>query len=89
MGSNRMENLLLPEHLIQKLEDIARQENRNVVEIITTMIEKYEQKTPSQQESDNAFKAIFGIYDDDITDMSTTVRETLQKYYQEKYGRPD
>lgn len=34
-------------------------------------------------------EAIMGIFDDDITDMSTTVRKTMHKYYQEKYDRPD
>jgi hypothetical protein len=34
-------------------------------------------------------EAIVGILDVDITDMSTTVRETLDEYYWKKYGGSD
>lgn len=83
-----MANLLLPEQLVHKLEDIARQENREVVDVLTSMIEKYTPETPEEEKGPD-WSVILGIGDEDITDMSTTVRETLQKYYQEKYGRPD
>lgn len=83
-----MANLLLPEQLIHKLEDIARQENRPVEEVISSMVEKYTPETPAEERGPD-WSMILGIGDEGITDMSTTVRETLQKYYQEKYGRPD
>ena len=86
-----MANLLLSEQLIHKLEDIARRENRPVEEVVSSMVEKYEPQTPSrkQEASDAALDAIVGVFDDEITDLSTTVRETLHKYYQDKYGRTD
>jgi hypothetical protein len=84
-----MVTLVLPEHLVHKLEDIARRENCPIEEVVASMVEKYEPQLPSQKASDDALDAIAGVFDDDITDLSTTVRETLQKYYQEKYGRPD
>jgi len=37
----------------------------------------------------DSFDAIIGIFDDDITDLSTTVRETMNTYYAGKYDRPD
>ncbi len=84
-----MVTITLPEELAQRIEEIAQQENRSIVDVVASMVEKYELQIPSQEQSDQAFAAIFGIYDDDVTDMSTTVRETLQKYFQEKYGRTD
>jgi|GEM_PF-6416149 hypothetical protein len=34
-------------------------------------------------------EAILGIFDDDVTDMSVTVRETIDAYYQEKLEQHD
>lgn len=34
-------------------------------------------------------EAFVGLFDSDITDASTTARETLNAYYQSKHGRPD
>ena len=84
-----MMNIALPDELAKRLEEIAQRENRPVENVVASMIEQYALPTASQQSSDAAFEALFGIYDDDITDLSATVRETLQKYYQEKYGRSD
>ena len=84
-----MATITLPEELAQRIEEIAQQEHRSVVETVASMVEKYKPRLLSQEASDAALDAIVGVFDDDITDLSTTVRETLHKYYQEKYGRPD
>jgi metal-responsive CopG/Arc/MetJ family transcriptional regulator len=84
-----MVNITLPDHLAAQLEEIAQREKRSVTDIVVSMIEQYEPKPVSQEESDTAFDSIFGIYDDDVTDMSTSVRETLKDYFEKKYGRPD
>ena len=84
-----MMNIALPDELAKRLEEIAQRENRPVENVVASMIEQYASLTTSQKSSDTAFEALFGIYDDDITDISSTVRETLQKYYQEKYGSSD
>jgi hypothetical protein len=82
-----MMNITLPKELAEQLEAITMRENRPVEDVVASMIEQYEPHAPSQEESDAAFEALVGIYDDDITDMSTTVRETLNRYFQDKYGR--
>jgi hypothetical protein len=84
-----MINIQLPDEIARRLEIVARLENRSVEEVVASMVEQYTPQPYSQAESDAAFEAIFGIFDDDVTDMSTTVRETLHKYFQEKYGDSD
>jgi len=83
-----MATITLPEELAQRIEEIAQQEHRPVEEVVASMVEKYTPET-SIEEKGPDWSMILGIGDEDVTDMSTTVRETLQKYYQEKYGRPD
>lgn len=84
-----MVTINLPEELAQQLEAIAQRENRPVEDVVAAMITKYEPEAESQQKKDAAFKAIFGIYDDDINDMSTTVSETLKQHFRDQDGRTD
>jgi len=37
----------------------------------------------------DALDAIIGIIDTDLTDLSTTVRETMAQHYRQKYGSTD
>ncbi len=62
-----MMHITLPEELAEQLEAIARRENRRVEDVVASMIEQYEPPAPAQEESDAAFEALFGIYDDDVT----------------------
>lgn len=75
-----MVNIVLPDHLAQQLEEIAQRENRPVAEVIENMMQHYT-LIPSSDEKPPDWDSIIGIYDDDVTDMSTSVRETLQAYY--------
>jgi metal-responsive CopG/Arc/MetJ family transcriptional regulator len=84
-----MVTINLPEELAQQLEAIAQRENRPVEDVVASMITKYEPQSASQQEKDAAFEAMFGIYDDDISDMSTTVSETLKQHFRDRDGRTD
>jgi hypothetical protein len=52
------------------------------------MLEQSKATETGQPEIVPNWDMILGIYDDDVTDMSTTVRETLKEYYQKKYGNP-
>lgn len=81
-----MVSLNLPENVMAHLDEIARQENRDVIEVIENMITQY---SPRSAKKPVDWSLILGISDSDITDMSTSVRETLDKYYQQKYGNPD
>jgi len=83
-----MVTIPLPEALAQRIEAIAQQEHRSIVDVMTSMVEKYQPEPPTEEQGPD-WSMILGIGDENITDMSTTVRETLQKYFQEKYGRTD
>jgi hypothetical protein len=84
-----MTDITLSDELAKRLEALARREKRSVVDVIAAWVEENEAKLETEQNEYDPITSIIGIYDDDITDMSTTVRETLQKYYQEKYGDSD
>jgi len=84
-----MINIMLPDEIARQIEAVAKLENRPIEEVVASMVRQYTPQPYSQEGSDAAFEAIFGIFDDDVTDMSTTVRETLHKYFQDKYGDSD
>lgn len=84
-----MASIFLSDDIVKRLEAAAQRENLTVSELLTDMLDQHILRTASQDEADAAFKSIIGIYDDDVNNMSTTVRETLQKYFQDKYGDPD
>jgi hypothetical protein len=81
-----MVSINLPESVKAHLDEIAQRENRDVVEVIENMITQY---TPRSAKKAIDWSLILGISDSEITDMSATVRETLDKYYQQKYGNSD
>lgn len=76
------------ERFAQRLRDLAAQDNAPLETVLWQMLETY---TASRQHtpSDEAFEAMAGMFKDDVTDMSTTVPETMEAYYREKYGNPD
>jgi hypothetical protein len=77
-------NVALPDELARGLEEIARRENRPLAEVIASMVEQY--AVPPAEEMDDFVDPIIGIFDDDVTDLSTTVRETMDDYWRKKYG---
>jgi hypothetical protein len=80
-------NVTLPDELARRLEEIARRENRPLAEVIASMVEQY--AVPPAEEMDDFVDPIIGIFDDDVTDLSTTVRETMDDYWRKKYGGTD
>lgn len=65
------------EALFERLKAVAEQENRSVESVLATLLEFYTVKA-------EALRAMDGMFDDDITDLSTTVRETMYRFYKEK-----
>ncbi len=84
-----MADIILPEQLIRQIEAIAEREKRSVTEILASMLEQYKSPTTEENEEPDPIDKVIGIYDDDITDMSTTVRETMKKIFQDKDDRSD
>lgn len=77
-----MTQLIIEHTLAKRLLDLARRENRPVEEVLASMLETY----TAQAE---AFDAMKGAFDDDVSDLSTTVRETMDAFYRTKHGRSD
>jgi len=79
----------LPEDVVAHLDEIARRENRNVAQIVETMLNQYDPKNSEDLKQIGDWSLILGISDAEIDDMSTSVRETLADFYQQKYGNSD
>ncbi len=90
-----MTTLIIEDELAAQLNEIAADENRPVTEVLRSLLDLYS-ALPKHSEShtavmnaNEALAAMDGMFDDDIADLSTTVRETMSAYYQKKYGDSD
>jgi len=77
-----MVELRIDDALARKLEAIAKREQRPVIDVLHTMIEQYDARAV-------ALETFIGALDDDVSDVSMTVRETMEQHYQQKYDNPD
>lgn len=85
-----MTTLSIKDDLAAELENLSVQENRSLDDVVRSMLEIYKALPESPHNpSNDALDAMLGMFDDDVTDMSSTVRETMDAYYRQKYGRPD
>ena len=81
-------SLILPDDLAQQIEHIAEQERRSPIEVIQSWLEHY-QSTPSRPIENDPLDKITGIFSDNISDMSDSVRSTLSEFYRKKYESTD
>ncbi len=84
-----MVNISLPDDVAQALTELAETQHRPIADVVAEMLNLYKHEEIQQSLPDSAFESIIGVFDDDITDLSTTTRETLQQVIQDKYGRSD
>jgi hypothetical protein len=90
-----MTTLIIEDEIAAKLTEIAADENRPVTAVLESLLElysslpKHSQTTIDSMTADEALAAMEGMIDDDITDLSTTVRKTMTAYYKKKYGDSD
>jgi hypothetical protein len=75
-----MSQVVIEHDLAERLQEIARRENRPVEAVLASLLDLYAAQS-------GALEALDGAFDDDVTDLSTTVRETMSGYYEKKYGR--
>lgn len=75
-----MAQLTIEEGLAERLKDVARQENRPVEEVLASLLDLYAAQSDS-------LDAMDGMFEDDVSDLSATVRDTLDTYYKREYGR--
>jgi hypothetical protein len=90
-----MTNLTISDDIVTRLQRIASEENRPVEAVLRSLLELYTalpkvDETPfTTLSSEAALAAMDGMLDEDVTDLSATVRETMDAYYRKKYGNPD
>ncbi len=75
-----MSQVVIEHDLAERLQEIARREGRPVEAVLASLLELYAARS-------EALTALDGAFDDDVTDLSTTVHETMSGYYEKKYGR--
>jgi len=98
-----MTNLIVDDELAKRLAAIADRERRPLNDVLRAMADDYEtlhhvplndkpneeQPASLREEAIEELRSMAGMFDDDITDLSTTVRETLHEYFRKKYDNPD
>ncbi len=77
--------MTLLEDLTQRLQTIAEREGRSPEAILQELLDAYEQR-PSGEAPKDPLENFIGAFDDDVTDLSTTVRETLRQKFTDDDG---
>ena len=77
-----MTTLVIPDSLAERLRHVAQQENRPLEDVLASLLDIYARQA-------DAFAAMDGMFDDDVTDLSTSVRDTMTDYYRKKHDRAD
>jgi hypothetical protein len=76
-----MAELDIPRELVERLRRIAEREQRPVDDLVADLLALYAAR---QQGAAAALDAMEGMFDDALTDLSTSVRETMRSYYARK-----
>jgi hypothetical protein len=71
-----MADLIIDDAILRRLQEIAKQENRPISDVLRSMVEQYPEK-PAESSAETLL-AMDGMFDDDVTDMSITVREIMK-----------
>jgi hypothetical protein len=81
-----MDDLIIHNPLAEQLRSIAQREHRQVEEVLADLLKQYESQALSDttQSKADALTAMAGMFDDDVTDLSTAVNETMDAYYHKK-----
>ena len=87
-----MVTLTISEGLAAKLDAYAKQTGQSVEDMLETLFSAYSRLPPDQrnmEEQSAAMAAISGMFDDEVSDLSATVRESIQHALRKKHGRAD
>jgi hypothetical protein len=77
----------LPEAVAERLERKAEREQREVSEVIADWLDRDDTDVVQDVKRRNraeTLNAMFGLFDDPVTDLSATVRETMEAYFKSK-----
>ncbi len=70
----------------ERLRRLAERQDRPVVEVLRSMLDKFDEPSISSNE---ALLAMDGMFDDDITDLSSITKEDVMVAYRKKYADTD
>jgi predicted transcriptional regulator len=87
-----MFQLAIDDQLASRLKAIAEREQRTVEDVLEEIVQHYEVTAlphEATEEQMAALDALIGFIDEDITDLSMTVRETMTEFYRRKYDGTD
>lgn len=86
--------LNIRQDLADQLQKIADREHRTVDDVLQDLLAHYQPPTGKESirlpdPNIDPFEAMCGMFDDPITDLSETVRETMEEFYRKRYGTDD
>ncbi len=98
-----MANLVIGDELARKIQKIAEQENRSVEDVIKSSVDTtYPSQSSSSDEiqamldkfealaaETSPLEAMFGMFDDDVTDLSSMTKEDIWALYRKQYDSSD
>ena len=80
-----MSDLDIQTDLMDRLRAIAERENRPLDDLVADLLALYDAR---QMSAVDTLDAMDGMFEDDITDLSATVRDTMRAYYTHKHEHP-
>ena len=81
-----MTELMVGEELARRLQQLATAEKRSVEALLRSMLDIYTTLPTLPEQARDAFAALEGMFDDEVSDLSTTVHQTMTDFYKKKYG---
>lgn len=75
--------MVLPDSLVRRIEEIAAREGRTPEDLLQSLLAEYEQQS---KVTDDSLEAFIGAFEDDVDDLSVTVRETLRRKFADDDG---
>lgn len=83
-----MTTIVIEGELAERLAEYAARKKQPVDAVIEALLDRAPQH-PTDEERTTSLERLIGSIDSDITNASTTVRETMEAFYREKYGHTD
>ncbi|HVU13380.1 MAG TPA: hypothetical protein VHD90_19010 [Phototrophicaceae bacterium] len=101
-----MADLIIDDEMLQRLQEIAEQENRPVDDVLRSMMNEYwpdlPELTPKRKSKYpdwlprsadspdyDPIDDLIGMFDDNITDLSSMTKEDVMEAYRKKYADTD
>lgn len=78
--NDKNEDMILTDPLTERIKAIAKRKGRTPEDLLRELLDEYEAR---QKQTHDPIEDFIGAFDDDVTDLSTTVRETLHRKFRQ------